>query len=263
MSFILDALRKLEEKRAPETTRELLAAGVPAPQGRIRGKPLWPYYVTAALAATLLAAAGWFALKEHGAGGDGKIPPAISSGKAGEGSLTVQPPPPAAAGGAPVMAGKVPAQPDDPLPVPAASGPVPGSPSPEGVPVVGKEVPDSTASPGAVGSAPLSGQGGEGPVEPEMTASPDPGEPATPMESSTEAPLLPLHELPEKIQDSLKDLRIEGHVYSDDPGFRLLSIDGSLRREGDTVRPGLLIETISSEGAVFTYRGYRFSMKGY
>ena len=91
MSFILDALRKLEEKRAPETTRELLAAGLPGPQGTPRGNPPRPYILTAALAVSILAAAGWLALKYRAGGSEGEPRAVPSSPIAGEVDGTTPP----------------------------------------------------------------------------------------------------------------------------------------------------------------------------
>lgn len=47
-------------------------------------------------------------------------------------------------------------------------------------------------------------------------------------------------------------------MYSKNPADRLVLIDKALRREGDEVAPGLILERLQPKGAVFTFRGYRY-----
>ncbi len=47
-------------------------------------------------------------------------------------------------------------------------------------------------------------------------------------------------------------------VYSNKPEERILNINGRMMREGQEVAPGLRLEEINQDGAVFSFRGTRF-----
>lgn len=64
--------------------------------------------------------------------------------------------------------------------------------------------------------------------------------------------------LPASIRKQLPPLSVAVHAYSDIPQDRLVSINGRMLREGDTLAPDLRLEQITPEGMIFTYRGYRF-----
>lgn len=65
-------------------------------------------------------------------------------------------------------------------------------------------------------------------------------------------------ELPSSIRKTLPVMSVAVHAYSATPGDRLVSINGRMLREGDTLAPDLKLEQITSDGMIFTYRGYRF-----
>lgn len=65
-------------------------------------------------------------------------------------------------------------------------------------------------------------------------------------------------ELPSSIRKTLPVMAVAVHAYSATPGDRLVSINGRMLREGDTLAPDLKLEQITSDGMIFTYRGYRF-----
>lgn len=67
-----------------------------------------------------------------------------------------------------------------------------------------------------------------------------------------------LRELPEHIQREIPPLVIGGYLYSTVPADRTVLIDKRLRREGDEVAPGLVIETLQPNGMVLNYRGHRY-----
>lgn len=64
--------------------------------------------------------------------------------------------------------------------------------------------------------------------------------------------------LPASIRRQLPPLTVAVHAYSDTPQERLVSINGRMLREGDTLAPDLRLEQITPEGMIFTFRGYRF-----
>lgn len=69
-------------------------------------------------------------------------------------------------------------------------------------------------------------------------------------------------ELPQGIRDSLPDLRITVLVFAERPKDRFVLIAGQRRVETDRLQEGLVLEEIRRDGAVFTYRNYRFLVEG-
>ena len=53
-------------------------------------------------------------------------------------------------------------------------------------------------------------------------------------------------------------MAVGGYIYSKNPADRLLLVDKILRREGEEVAPGLLLEKLNPKEAVFSYKGYRY-----
>jgi general secretion pathway protein B len=49
-----------------------------------------------------------------------------------------------------------------------------------------------------------------------------------------------------------------GYMYSPNAADRLVLVDKTLRREGEEVAPGLVLEKLLPRGAVMNYRGYRY-----
>ncbi len=74
-----------------------------------------------------------------------------------------------------------------------------------------------------------------------------------------EKPKVPgLKSLPIEIQKEIPDLKLSFLVFSDKPQDRMVSINGQMKREGQEVAPGLKLEEITPEGAVFSYKSHRF-----
>jgi hypothetical protein len=69
-------------------------------------------------------------------------------------------------------------------------------------------------------------------------------------------------ELPQGIRDGLPDLRITVLVFAERPADRFVLIGGQRRVENDRLQDDLVLEEIRRDGAVFTYRNYRFLVKG-
>jgi general secretion pathway protein B len=64
--------------------------------------------------------------------------------------------------------------------------------------------------------------------------------------------------LPEAIQREVPKVVVGGYIYSPNPADRLLLIDKTLRREGEEVAPGLVLERLMPKYAVMNYRGTRY-----
>ncbi len=67
-----------------------------------------------------------------------------------------------------------------------------------------------------------------------------------------------LRELPEPIQRAIPQITLGGYMYSKNPSDRLLLIDKVLRREGEEVAPGLILDKLQPKQAIFSFRGYRY-----
>ncbi len=82
--------------------------------------------------------------------------------------------------------------------------------------------------------------------------------PAAAAVAKVEEPVVNLRELPEPIQRAIPQVAVGGYIYSKNPADRLLLVDKILRREGEEVAPGLLLEKLNPKEAVFSYKGYRY-----
>jgi general secretion pathway protein B len=78
---------------------------------------------------------------------------------------------------------------------------------------------------------------------------------------ATEAELMDvpyLNELPDYQQQSIPVMEFAGHVYSSDASSRSVIINGQFMEEGDSLMPGLHIESITMNGVVFAYQDILF-----
>jgi len=71
-------------------------------------------------------------------------------------------------------------------------------------------------------------------------------------------PLRTLQQLPDALQREIPKLAFGGYIYSPTPGESLLLVDKMLRREGEEVAPGLVLERLTPKAAVMNYRGTRY-----
>ncbi len=72
-----------------------------------------------------------------------------------------------------------------------------------------------------------------------------------------------LGQLPSDIREELPDITITGHVYSNSLSSRIVNINGNITREGETVTTGLKVEEITVSGIIFNYQGLRFYMRAF
>lgn len=94
----------------------------------------------------------------------------------------------------------------------------------------------------------------------EMTEKPVPGKPvnAGPGGAAPEQKVMSIAELPPSIQQEIPKISFSVHAYSGTPKERLLGINDRMLREGDYLAPGLLLEQITPDGVIMSYKGYRF-----
>uniref|UniRef100_UPI0025BE46E0 general secretion pathway protein GspB n=1 Tax=Massilia sp. UBA6681 TaxID=1946839 RepID=UPI0025BE46E0 len=95
-----------------------------------------------------------------------------------------------------------------------------------------------------------------------VEALPEPARPvlvaAAPAAPSAEDHIGPLQSLPESVQREIPKVSFGGYIYSPNPAERLLLVDKMLRREGEEVAPGLVLERLLPKAAIMNYRGSRY-----
>lgn len=70
--------------------------------------------------------------------------------------------------------------------------------------------------------------------------------------------IINMSELPSSVRLNLPDLAISGHFFDSRPSSRIVTIGGKTLHEGDVAAPGVKIERITPDGAVFSFEGYSF-----
>ena len=60
--------------------------------------------------------------------------------------------------------------------------------------------------------------------------------------------------------DGLPRLAIAGGVYSENPAYRMLIVNGQVLREGAEPTPGLVVEQIRADRAILNFRGRRYTV---
>jgi len=69
------------------------------------------------------------------------------------------------------------------------------------------------------------------------------------------------NDLPLSVRQALPKMTISGHIYSNEPGSRIVNINGQIIREGEVISKGLKLDEITSTGIILSYKGYRFRMR--
>lgn len=80
-------------------------------------------------------------------------------------------------------------------------------------------------------------------------------------DTESEQTVLEFERLPEEIKKELPDISISGHIYSNNPGSRIVNINGRIIREGEDVSNGLKVEEITVSGVIFSYRELCFRIR--
>ncbi|GAB3393335.1 general secretion pathway protein GspB [Massilia agri] len=223
MSYILDALKKAQAERQLGNAPTIHAPPpmyAAAPGGASR-KPL---YIGLGAGAIGLALAGVFLLRQPAPVPVVEVAAAPAPAPA---PVTVPAPPvPVALPPEPVKPREAPVQPKPtPRPVPKAEAPR------RAEPVVAEAPPPAPE-----------------PTRPVLVA-------AAP---AVEENIGPLAALPEAVQRDIPKVTFGGYIYSPNPAERLLLVDKMLRREGEEVAPGLVLERLLPKAAIMNYRGYRY-----
>lgn len=235
MSYILDALRKADQQRQQGAAPTLSSVQLPAEEA---GPRVLPWLL--GLAATVFIAGiliGW--LQPWKAEPPPGPLPAVEAFVAKAPAAAPQPPP-----------RHQPVPPAPPLPAPAPVAAVAMAPAPV-------QTPPAVARPAmpAVVAATLPVVA----VRTPAAATPEPAVAAAAKSAPVpEQKVMAKAELPPAIQQELPAMSVSLHAYSAKPGNRLVSINNQLLNEGDSLTPGLVLQEITRQDMIFSYKGYRF-----
>ena len=72
--------------------------------------------------------------------------------------------------------------------------------------------------------------------------------------------IVKLSELPADIKKSLPDMKMSAHFYSTDQQARFARVNDRILHEGEALAEGLRVEEINPTGTVFNYLGWRFQI---
>jgi len=86
------------------------------------------------------------------------------------------------------------------------------------------------------------------PVAPAVSAGPD---------------VVRMTDLPAEVQAQIPPLTFSSHIYSGDPTFRRVNINGQNLREGDTVSESVDLLAITESGVILAYRHHRFEVDAF
>lgn len=247
MSFILDALKKSETDRQRQSSPALFEVKVAAPRRRV---PLWSIGLAVLLGANMLVLV-WVLTRQP------QAPAQTSAPLAGN-------PPPAAAGvagnnGAPPGMMTVPATVTIPttvnIPIGSAPQVIVGANNPE----PGVVAPSSTPP---LAEEPLLSRR-EPTVPPDYDAR-DYAPAVTPAQANANtqqrAGAIPSKDEVLAQGTQLPELRLDLHVYANNPAQRFVFINMRKLREGETLPEGVRVVEITPTGALLSYRGTRFSL---
>jgi len=69
-----------------------------------------------------------------------------------------------------------------------------------------------------------------------------------------------IFELSQNQQQAMPKIKIEAHLYDDDPRSRMVIINGKVRREKQTIGAGLVLQEITPDGVLLHYQGSVYHM---
>ncbi len=97
----------------------------------------------------------------------------------------------------------------------------------------------------------------------EEISSPKDYPPVNDNEAGSDNRVLEFSQLPEEIRKELPEISVSGHIYSDNPGARIVNINGRILREGEAVTKGLDVKEITMSGVIFSYQDFRFRIRAF
>jgi general secretion pathway protein B len=231
MSYILDALKKIEQKREQQEPKTLLS-GWGIPEGEPKKRLLWPYVVIVALLLNAGIMIWWIgfprsdkkeSLARPAAGQPTGIPTPTSPRHNPQDQLTA-------------INKRLPA-----INLPQT----PNRLSKKPVDRVAVQKVEKQHAP-----------------EPVKKRPPDPVKTESPAPPNKEAPrsdkVFNVNELPAAIKNALPPLKVSAHAYDSDPKNRMTRINDQILKEGQEMSEGLKVDQIFPGGLILLYKGYRF-----
>jgi general secretion pathway protein B len=152
---------------------------------------------------------------------------------------------------------------------PAAATPSLTAPLTQSLPAASTTAPSIAELPPPVAPAPIVGSSPPPVLSAALTPTPTPAPKPLPVAkipaghaTPTSPPVAPplLSELSEDFRHALPPLTVSGAVYSDNPGQRLLLVNGQVVTQGSLAAPDVTLEEIGARSSVFSYRGTRFRL---
>lgn len=264
MSFILDALKKLEHKQKRGSVPDLSTVQEKPPEGP-KKRPLWPYLLFTALLLNAVLFIVWLypwqtekqivapRSSERNQGAEKKPAAIHAPGKEKDSLIKTQKREP---GPSPEKDRTLPVITGDPVQSVGEEQPAPPEASREshsqektepGLPITGSFdiAPSLHEPPSAITTSPNESQPSESPVK------------------EAEKGKATVYELPESVRQNIPKISISGHIYSNIPSSRIVNINGQITREGDSVSDGLRVVEITPSGVILSYEGYRFHMRAF
>jgi general secretion pathway protein B len=233
MSYILEALKKIEQKRTQEEALKPLSF-YDAPGEEARKRPLWPIVLIAALVLNAGLLIWWIGFK----GNDKKE--AFSNTTPGVSKVPNKP-----------AVAKVP---EDQLKVIKKDMPALRPIRPSDQPIRKKEqAPAARSEEQASPTKPVKAETAVSPAKEKTLPEKGPA----PKKNNK---VVGLEELPDGLKKTLPAFRISTHVYGADPEGRLVRINDRTLQEGQEVSPGIRVEEITPGGAILSYQGARFKI---
>lgn len=96
-----------------------------------------------------------------------------------------------------------------------------------------------------------------------ISYTPDDTAPVSDNETVSEQRVPDVSELPQSVLQNLPEIVIYGHIYSDNPASRLVNINRNIIREGGTVTFGLKVEEITRSGVIFSFQDFLFQIRAF
>jgi general secretion pathway protein B len=227
MSYILEALKKIEQKRAQEESLKPISFYEAADQ-EPRKRPLWPILLIAALVLNAGLLFWWIGFK----GVEKNENLSKSSVKA---------PPPAALKGPGEQLKAIKKD------LPALRLPQVAESATKKKETTAPKPPEEKAQP----AKPIK-------VEPTASLAKESPLPQKAVNIKKSNKVVNLEELPDSVKKTLPEFKVSTHVYGAEPEGRLIRINDKTLQEGQEVAPGIKVEEIIQSGAVLSYQGFRF-----
>lgn len=222
MSYILEAIKKLEQKRQQEESPSILTLSGGVVQVD-KKRLLWPYVTAGAILLNGVTALAlfWYIPGQHTPAAPKAVP--VST---------------------PIRAPEAqpPAAPNEPSARTDMASPEAAAPEK-------RPDPKAVASPAREPARPSSVK----PVKAVSVTPPKSTQPAPPKGSA-----VAMYNLPEDLRKNLPDLKMTVHSYDDHASSRFAIINNQNLKEGQFIIPDLKLERITPDGAVLSYQGHRF-----